>query len=75
MIQILFSVVTNNTDNQTDDTAPPVEEADKDVEMSEENDPSRAEGLIHFDVQNFSKIKDTTLSDPVTIRNLPWYVS
>ena len=43
---------------------------DGDVEMAE--DPSRAEGVLKFEVPNFSKLKETILSDPVIIRNLPW---
>lgn len=46
----------------------------KDVEMEDIEDHCRAEGHIKFEVKNVSKIKDTVLSDPVIIRNLPWYV-
>ena len=46
------------------------EDATDDVDM--EDGPSRAEGLLKYDVQNFSKLKDTVYSDPVMIRNLQW---
>ncbi|XP_065658399.1 ubiquitin carboxyl-terminal hydrolase 7 isoform X4 [Hydra vulgaris] len=45
----------------------------KDVEMADE-DHCRAEGLITFEVHNVSKIKETVLSEPVIIRNLPWRI-
>ena len=59
---------------ESEDTSDLIEEQnDKDVEMVEEvDDPCKAEGLIRFEVHNVSKIKDTILSDPVMIRNLPW---
>ena len=47
-------------------------ETNNDVDM--EDGPSRAEGLLRFEVQGFSKLKDTVYSDPVIIRNLQWSV-
>ena len=47
-------------------------ENNKDVEMTEDEDHCRAEGLIRFEVHNVSKIKETVLSEPEMIRNLPW---
>ena len=44
----------------------------KDVEMEDISNHCRAEGCIRFEVKSVSKIKDTALSDPVIIRNLPW---
>jgi len=55
----------------------PIETAEetKDVEMEETfEDHCRAEGTVGFEVKNVSKIKDTVLSEPVMIRNLPWRV-
>lgn len=46
-------------------------DGNNDVDM--EDGPSRSEGLLSFEVQNFSKLKDTVYSDPVMIRNLQWY--
>ena len=56
------------------DTSELVEEhSNKYAKMLEEVDNlCKAEGLIRFEVHNFSKIKDTVLSDPVMIGNLPW---
>ena len=45
-------------------------DASNDIDM--DGGPSRAEGQLRFEVQNFSKIKDTVYSDPVMIRNLQW---
>ena len=39
----------------------------------EEKDPCRSEGCIHIVISDFDKMKDSMLSDPVLIRNLPWY--
>ncbi|XP_065066038.1 ubiquitin carboxyl-terminal hydrolase 7-like [Rhopilema esculentum] len=46
--------------------------ASNDIDM--DGGPSRAEGQLRFEVQNFSKIKDTVYSDPVMIRNLQWRI-
>ena len=46
----------------------------KDVEMDDINNHCRAEGVIHFEIKNVSKIKETALSESVIIRNLPWFV-
>lgn len=44
----------------------------KESEMQLEEDSARPEGVVRFVVKDFSKIKDTALSEPVFIRNLPW---
>lgn len=50
-------------------------EEPKDAEMEETiEDNCRAEGNCTFEVKNVSKIKDTVLSEPVMIRNLPWRI-
>lgn len=46
----------------------------KDVEMEDISNHCRAEGCIRFEVKSVSKVKDTALSDPVIIRNLPWRI-
>lgn len=56
-----------NADGNGDKTV-----GESDVQM--EDGPSRPEGALRFEVQNFSKIKETVLSDHVMIRNLQWYV-
>jgi len=48
---------------------------ENDIEMEDINNHCRAEGYIRFEVKNVSKVKDSVLSDPVTIRNLPWFVN
>lgn len=42
-------------------------------EEEEEDDPCRSEGQVQFMIRNFSQLSDQVLSDPVFIRNLPWY--
>ena len=42
------------------------------IEMELEEDSARPEGVVHFTVKDFSRLKETILSDPVYIRNLPW---
>ena len=42
------------------------------TEMELEEDSARPEGVVRFVVKDFSRLKETTLSDPVCIRNLPW---
>ncbi len=37
-------------------------------------DEARSEATFMFTKENFSKIKDTVLSDPCIIRNLPWKI-
>ena len=42
-------------------------------EEEEEDDPCCSERLLQFMIRNFSQLNDQVLSDPVFIRNLPWY--
>ena len=42
----------------------------EDVPMEE--DTARPEGTVQFVVPHFSKLKETVLSDPIYVRNLPW---
>ena len=37
-------------------------------------DDSRAEATFQYTVQNISKLKETALSPPHIVRNLPWHV-
>ncbi|CAG0888119.1 unnamed protein product [Darwinula stevensoni] len=39
-----------------------------------EEDDSRPEATFRFTVENFSKLKDSTLSPPCYVRNLPWKI-
>ena len=57
---------------ENEDTS--VENESKDVEMDDIDNHCRAEGVMHFEIKNVSKIKETALSEPVIIRNLPWCV-
>jgi hypothetical protein len=40
----------------------------------EENDEARSEATFRFKVENFLSIKDSVLSEPCIIRNLPWKI-
>ena len=42
------------------------------TEMELEEDSARPEGVVRFVVKDFSRLKETILSEPVYIRNLPW---
>ena len=48
-------------------------ETDKDV-ISEEDDEARSEATFQFKVENFSQIRDSVLSEPCIVRNLPWKI-
>lgn len=37
-------------------------------------DDSRSEATFRFVVENFSKVKESTLSPPTFVRNLPWRI-
>lgn len=39
-----------------------------------EEDESRSEALFQFTVNNFSRLKDSVLSPPCYVRNLPWKI-
>lgn len=43
-------------------------------EAMEEEDEARSEATFRFTVPNFSKLKDTLLSPPTFVRNLPWKI-
>ena len=57
------------TSNQADNEA----ENDKDV-ISEEDDEARSEATFQFKVKDFSQIRDSVLSEPCIVRNLPWKI-
>ena len=48
-------------------------ENDKDV-ISEEDDEARSEATFQFKVKEFSQIRDSVLSEPCIVRNLPWKI-
>ena len=51
-----------------------MEDEEEEEETEEgEIDPSRSEGIVEFVITEFSQVSHTRLSDPVYIRNLPWY--
>lgn len=55
------------------DTSPDTGGKDsKEEVMLLEEDSARPEGVVRFVVKDFSRLKETVLSDPVLIRNLPW---
>lgn len=37
-------------------------------------DECRSEATFRYTVENISKLKETALSPPCMVRNLPWYV-
>ena len=39
------------------------------------SDDSRAEAMFRYTADNISKLKETQLSPPCMVRNLPWYVA
>eukprot|EP00794_Sanderia_malayensis_P008888 gene8888-9838_t len=65
--------VTDNDRNGRNNEEDEAQQKEDDSKM-DEDEPSRAEGKIQFEVQNFSKIKETVLSDPIMIRNLQWKI-
>lgn len=42
------------------------------TDMELEEDSARPEGVVRFLVKDFSRLKETVLSEPIYIRNLPW---
>lgn len=38
-------------------------------------DEARSEATFRFKIESFSKLRDTTLSPPTFVRNLPWYTT
>jgi ubiquitin carboxyl-terminal hydrolase 7 len=55
-----------------------MEESSREVEQGEEegvdDDEARSEATITFKVEKFSQIRDSALSPPCIIRNLPWKI-
>jgi len=50
------------------------EDVMEDKEQNDEDDEARSEATFRFKVENFSSIKDSVLSEPCIIRNLPWKI-
>ena len=44
------------------------------ADQAEEDDEARSEATFRFKVENFSGIRDSVLSEPCIIRNLPWKI-
>lgn len=42
------------------------------VKTEVEEDTARPEGVVRFVLKDFSRLRETILSDPIYIRNLPW---
>ena len=62
-------------DTTTSTTSPTEKEAETDKEIiSEEDDEARSEATFQFRVENFSQIRDSVLSEPCIVRNLPWKI-
>jgi len=68
-------------DSTQDQQGPPLEpedggregEVDR-ADQLDEDDEARSEATFRFKVENFSSIKDSVLSEPCIIRNLPWKI-
>ncbi len=65
----------------TSDTAPAeraeevrTQSGEGDAAMDEEDDEARPEATFRFTVENFSQVKDSALSPPCMVRNLPWKI-
>lgn len=43
-------------------------------EPEDEDDEARSEATFAFKVENFSQIKESALSPPCIVRNLPWKI-
>ena len=62
-------------DTTTTSTSPAQNEPENDKDIiSEEDDEARSEATFQFKVENFSQIRDSVLSDPCIVRNLPWKI-
>ena len=64
---------TTTTTTTTNHQAEIEAENDKDI-ISEEDDEARSEATFQFKVENFSQIRDSVLSEPCIVRNLPWKI-
>ena len=68
----LFQAVT--TTGADAETAGPEEEREEAAGDQDEDDEARSEATFQFKVDNFSTIKDSVLSEPCIVRNLPWKI-
>ena len=65
----------NDTTEANMVTTSEANEKEEDKEGCEdEDDEARSEATFQFRVENFSTIKDSVLSDPCIVRNLPWKI-
>lgn len=65
--QVVQEEMVTESQSQEDETA-------KEQDVPSEDDESRPEATFHYQVQNISKLKETVLSPPCYIRNLPWKI-
>ena len=71
----LFSLIQAVTTTGADaETAGPEEEREEAAGDQDEDDEARSEATFQFKVDNFSTIKDSVLSEPCIVRNLPWKI-
>ena len=49
-------------------------ETDSKMENIDDNDDARPQATFKFDVQNFTNLSDSVLSEPTFVRNLPWKI-
>ena len=73
------NVAPDTGDNDTEmvsttDTPAEAKTADQEEVIEEEDDEARSEATFRFTVENFSQIKDSVLSEPCIVRNLPWKI-
>ena len=71
LISFLQAVTTTGADAET---AGPEEEREEAAGEQDEDDEARSEATFQFKVDNFSTIKDSVLSEPCIVRNLPWKI-
>ena len=71
LISLFQAVTTTGADAET---AGPEEEREEAAGEQDEDDEARSEATFQFKVDNFSTIKDSVLSEPCIVRNLPWKI-
>lgn len=70
------STTVSNTieDSSTDTEVKAAKPAEDEEDGAEDGDEARSEATFSFKVENFSQIRDSALSPPCIIRNLPWKI-
>ena len=78
MLNIIVFQVTGETGDMVTTTGDAPADTEDDTKEGEEreneDDEARSEATFQFRVENFSTIKDSVLSEPCIVRNLPWKI-